>query len=259
MTKPQNLNEIQKSFNIQASLFEDKKHGFSDRNYLKQIIKAANPKPTDSILEVASGTCICGRALAPLVKNVTCVDATQTMLDIGKKAAHDAHLLNMSFTNGYAENLAFKNDNFDIVISRLAFHHFSDTVVTFKEMARVLKPNGKLVIVDMIANENSSQIQNQIEKMRDNSHTKALTKAEMDSLFISNNFKIDKFYKLTVTKNLNNWLSLTNTSENEKEKIIKLLQSDIANKIKTGFFPYIKNNEIYFKHTWGIWVGSMDI
>ena len=43
------------------------------------------------------------------------------------------------------------DESFDIVISRLAFHHFAGVEEPFKGMARVLKHGGKLVMIDMIA------------------------------------------------------------------------------------------------------------
>ncbi len=57
---------------------------------------------------------------------------------------------------------------FDIVISRLAFHHFANPKRCFSEMARVLKPGGKLVVIDMEAAEEALRAtEDEIETMRD--------------------------------------------------------------------------------------------
>ena len=84
------------------------------------------PKQPDIVLEVAAGTCACGRSFAPLVQTVVCLDATLPMLQIGKREATNSHLNNMVFVKGYAEELPFLDDSFDVVFSRLAFHHFID-------------------------------------------------------------------------------------------------------------------------------------
>ena len=46
----------------------------------------------------------------------------------------------MTFVFGEAAELPFLDSSFDIVISRLAFHHFPDAQRPFAEMVRVLKP-----------------------------------------------------------------------------------------------------------------------
>lgn len=79
----------------------------------------------DAVLEVAAGICACGRALAPLAGNVVCLDMTPAMLSVGKAEAEKANLSNMTFVRGDAMELPFLDNSFDIVLSRLAFHHFS--------------------------------------------------------------------------------------------------------------------------------------
>lgn len=79
----------------------------------------------DAILEVVAGTCACGRALAPLAGNAVCLDITPAMLSVGKAEAEKANLSNMTFILGDAMELPFLDNRFDIVLSRLAFHHFS--------------------------------------------------------------------------------------------------------------------------------------
>lgn len=105
------------------------------------------------MLEVAAGTCACGRAVAPNARSVTCLDMTPAMLEAGRTEAEKESLHNMHFVLGDAAELPFLDNSFDIVLSRLAFHHFPNTDRPFAEMARVLKPGGKLVMIDMEAAE----------------------------------------------------------------------------------------------------------
>ena len=77
------------------------------------------------MLEVAAGICACGRALAPLSGNVVCLDMTSAMLSAGKAEAEKANLSKYDACTGDAMELPFLDNSFDIVLSRLAFHHFS--------------------------------------------------------------------------------------------------------------------------------------
>lgn len=100
-------------------------------------------------MEVAAGTCACGRSFAPFVQAVVCLDATTSMLQMRKTGGRKNHLSNMVFMKGFTEELPCLENSFDIVFSRLAFHHFTDVNPVFSEMVRVLRPGGKLVMIDM--------------------------------------------------------------------------------------------------------------
>ena len=68
--------------------------------------------------------------------------------------------------------------------TRLSFHHFLKMEQPFAEMSRVLKPGGKLVIIDMeAAGERLREIEDRIETMRDCSHVKNRSRSEFLELF----------------------------------------------------------------------------
>lgn len=159
----ENKEEIQKAFTEQAVRFESNKMNFSKQEYLDYTITQMEPKASDRVLEVAAGTCICGRAIAPYAGHVTCLDMTPAMLAVGKDAAEKEKLGNMSFVVGDVMELPFLDESFEIVFSRLAFHHFPEIEQPFSEMKRVLKPGGKLVVIDMeAAEENLRQTEDEI-------------------------------------------------------------------------------------------------
>ncbi|HIR26562.1 MAG TPA: class I SAM-dependent methyltransferase, partial [Candidatus Choladousia intestinigallinarum] len=169
--KPVNVNNINDSFGIQAENFESTELNFTKAEYLNYTVSCVAPDKQDIILEVAAGTCACGRSFAPLAHTVICLDATLPMLTVGKEKAESSRMNNMIFVKGYAEELPFLNENFDIVFSRLAFHHFTDTNTVFSEMVRVLRPGGKLVLIDMeAADEELRNTEDEIETLRDPSH-----------------------------------------------------------------------------------------
>ena len=83
------IEKVKESFSVQAVNFENSNMNFSRQEYLDYIIKKIDAKKTDSVLEVAAGTCVCGRSLASGVASVTCLDATPKMLAVGKRAAEE--------------------------------------------------------------------------------------------------------------------------------------------------------------------------
>ena len=122
--------------------------------------------------------------MAPYVNQVTCLDMTPAMLMVGKKEAQKAGINNMSFVVGDVAELPFLDDSFDIVFSRLAFHHFPETEHPFAEMKRVLKPGGKLVVIDMeAAEEYLRETEDSLEIMRDPSHVRNRSREEFLELY----------------------------------------------------------------------------
>ena len=106
---------------------------FSKKEYLDYTVKCMGLKEADIVLEAAAGTCACGRSIATFVESVKCLDATEAMLDVARKEAESVGILNIEFIEGLVENIPFENETFDIVLSRLAFHHFRDIEKPFKK------------------------------------------------------------------------------------------------------------------------------
>lgn len=255
--KPSYIGAIHLSFGVQAEAFEKSAMHFSNREYLDYCVTAIEPASTDLVLEVAAGTCACGRSLAPFAQTVTCLDTTPAMLEIGKKEAEKNRLDSMVFIQGRAEKLPFPDNCFDIVMSRLAFHHFPDTRLPFQEMARVLKTDGKLVLIDMEASEEQLRsTRDKIESMRDPSHVRNLNQAELLKLFSNHSLSIMKCEKTRIPVSLENWMDLTKTPASTRMKIISYMKSDMAGKTKTGFAPYLHENDIFFYQHWMMVIGK---
>ena len=239
-----NIKDIQKAFGEQAQGFDAGNYHLSKSEYQEYMIKKTEPQSSDHLLEVAAGTCICGRAYASHVNHVTCLDATPAMLKVGKKEAEDAGISNITFVKGIAEELPFLDNSFDIVISRLAFHHFVNPEEIFTEMKRVLKPGGKLVLMDM-----APQI-DEMEQMRDFSHVKELTTTEMRNLYEKKGMKLLTQECIKVPVSVEAWMELTHTPEETKEILREKIKSDIEGRTDTGFQPYMKEDKMYFDHHW---------
>ncbi len=245
---------VKQSFKKQAEKFAT--YHMSKAKYTDYLIEKIGAEGKEHALEVAAGTCICGRALAPFVKDIICLDLTQEMLAQGKKLAEERRIQNISFQTGNAEELPYEAETFDLVITRLSLHHFEKPEIPFHEMQRVLKKGGKLVVWDMEATEKPlREIDDKIETMRDPSHTRILSREEFEELF-QDDFTLQCEESTLVQVNLNSWMELTNTPENIQKQIIALMKDDLSGGNKTGFSPYIKDGQIMFDHRWLLLIGK---
>jgi len=135
------------------------------------------------LLDVACGPGVVTAALAPEARSVTAFDATEEMLEKAKARCAKAALSNVAFRSGDAENLPFRDAEFDGVVTRLAIHHFANPQRALDQMFRVLRPGGAAVIVDVVSSENpdESNLHNAIERLRDPSHVRMLPASELDA------------------------------------------------------------------------------
>lgn len=244
---------VKQSFKKQAEKFAT--YHMSKAEYTNYLIERIGAKGNEHALEVAAGTCICGRALAPFVKDITCLDLTEEMLAQGKKLAEESRIENIYFQTGNAEDLPYEAETFDLVITRLSFHHFTNPEKPFQEMQRVLKKGGKMVVWDMEATEESlREIDDKIEKLRDPSHTRILSREEFEKMF-EKDFMLQCEESTLVPVNLKSWMELTDTSEDVQKEIVDLMKNDLAGGNKTGFSPYVKDSQIMFDHRWLLLIG----
>lgn len=250
------MQTINSSFADQAKEFENPNMNFSKKEYLDYTMRAIGAKETDTVLEAAAGTCVCGRTLAPMVQKVVCLDATQPMLDVGIKNASEAGIGNMEFIHGLIEEIPFPEASFDVVMTRLSFHHFQGMKKPFSEMDRVLKPGGKLVIIDMeAAEEELRDTEDMIERRRDASHVRNRSRQEFVSLYRSAGYELAKEESTRIPVRLSAWMDLTNTPENVRKDIIQLMENEIDGGLSTGFRPYHKDGELWFEQRWLMLIG----
>jgi ubiquinone/menaquinone biosynthesis C-methylase UbiE len=152
---------------------------------LDAMLAAAAPRGVERVLDAGCGTGHTALAFAPLVAQVVAVDMTEPMLDQGRRLAAERGLTNIAFRNGDVEQLPFPDASFDIVASRYSAHHYPHPHVAVREFARVLRPGGVFLLVDVVAPDDPTQdtFLNAIELLRDPSHVRDHAVAQWLTMF----------------------------------------------------------------------------
>lgn len=120
--------------------------------FREKIVELARINSGESVLDVGCGTgtlaIAAKRRVGPNGK-VAAIDASPEMIKRAiKKAKKEG--LDIAFANQSIETLAFPDKHFDVVLSTLMLHHLPRKVreLGLREIIRVLKPNGRVLIVD---------------------------------------------------------------------------------------------------------------
>lgn len=113
-------------------------------------------RPGENIVDIGSGagidSLIAARMVGPSGLTIG-VDMTDAMLEKARQAADEAGISNVEFRKGYAEELPVEDGWADVVISNGVLNLMPDKPAALREMARVLKPDGRLQIADILVQE----------------------------------------------------------------------------------------------------------
>jgi ubiquinone/menaquinone biosynthesis C-methylase UbiE len=123
-------------------------HDIADRT--ADLAQAAQPH-AQRLLDVGCGTGYLLRSLAsrcPDAEELAGIDPAPSMIEVATASSDDDRL---NFSVGVAERLPYPDGNFDLVVSSTSFDHWSDQQAGLLECARVLKPGGRLVLVDQFS------------------------------------------------------------------------------------------------------------
>ena len=119
--------------------------GYQDVRWRKQVIKLAGLKPNASLLDLGTGTGDLAREALSEFPNakVTAADFTLEMMRVGAQQVGP-----LDFSAADALRLPFENESFDAVISGFLMRNVIDLKQAIQEQRRVLKPGGRIVILD---------------------------------------------------------------------------------------------------------------
>lgn len=103
-----------------------------------------------TVIDLGAGTGYLSLALAKYAKLVFAIDQSQNMLDQIRQKATYQNLTNVFTIISDVNTIAFQSHQIDVVTMNMALHHMVDPSSIIKEMHRLLKDNGQVVISDVM-------------------------------------------------------------------------------------------------------------
>ena len=170
---------------------------------LDRVVELCEPKPGLKVLDVASGGGFVAERLRAEGCSVVTLDPSP-----GMRADVIAR----------AEEIPFDDGSFDVVVTRIAPHHFTDVRGAVAEFARVA--SRFVVIEDTLY---SSEGHEEAEKLRDPTHVRSYTEAEWREMLEAVGLEVELVDFFEKTHPLDDWLARTGCEGDDAKRVRKLL------------------------------------
>ena len=117
----------------------------------------------ERVLDSATAPGYIAEAFEKESREVVGRDLTEAMLAIGRQRTQDRGVKNASFRTGDAQEVPVEKDQFDVVVCRLALHHVEQPAKVVREMARVCRRSGTVLVEDIYASEHRRERRTRID------------------------------------------------------------------------------------------------
>ena len=219
---------VRESFTTQAAAFAANPW-VTDEERIGRLVAAAHLAGNERVLDIATGPGYIAEAFAGAAREVVGVDLTDAMLAIAKERTAARGICNVFFRAADAQHLSFENGSFDVVVCRLALHHLQKPLQVLREMARVCRAGGTVLVEDIYASElpERAAYQDRWEILRDPSHVRTLPLSELLQLFRDAGLETDAVSTADdLTPEVERWLATTKVPPERAGEVRRLLEED---------------------------------
>lgn len=183
------------------------------------VVEMCEPQPGVKVLDVATGGGHVARRLREAGAEVVTLDPAAGM---------------QPDVVAPAEELPFADGSFDVVVSRLAAHHFTSIGDAVGEMARV---TSRLVVID--DHDYVDEETEQAEKLRDPSHVRAYSAGEWKDMLVDAGLEVGRVESFAMTIDFESWFARTGTEPAVAGRVRELLAPITSGDGRTWTSPMV--------------------
>lgn len=246
--------QVQAEFGRQAAAMAEAP-AFRAADVLRRIRRALGPAPLGRVLDVACGPGLVLEALAGEAEALAGVDATPRMLALARTRLAtrlaEAGAPRLRLQAGQAEALPFPAACFDAVVTRLGLHHLEDPAAALREMRRVLRPGGRLVVADLATSSHPEEaaLHEAIERLRDPTHVRLLSRDALVGAVEEAGFAVARVEAFAQARRFAEWAAVVAAPE-RTDPLRTLLLALARRGERAGIDLREEDGEPVFTHTW---------
>ncbi|MBP2558599.1 ArsR family transcriptional regulator [Neorhizobium galegae] len=150
MVKRLHAERAQAYFSRNASEWDElRRLHISDAAVEAALLKLIGTTPVDALLDLGTGTGWILQLLSNLYRRAVGIDASRDMLSVARSNLDKAGIVKASVRHGDILNLPLEGQDFDLITVHQVLHFLDQPELAIAEAARVLRPGGRLLIVDL--------------------------------------------------------------------------------------------------------------
>ncbi|WP_131741795.1 class I SAM-dependent methyltransferase [Actinomadura roseirufa] len=249
--------------------------------HLRRLLEFAEPARDDVCLDVARGRGPMPAALGPQVRHVTAVDAMP--VDAMPGGARRGRTSTVTFETGPvriaggdrtapptasgvagpvrhgdpdgstvradATALPYRDGTFSLVTARFSLYNLGDPEPVLRELLRVCRRGGRLIIADLVRGNLTGPDRDRIERLRDPGHPGTPSIARLTELITSAGATIRRLDVFTVERPVEPWLADARDPV-AAQRIREALVDEVDGGPRTGAKPRIIGGELWFTQSW---------
>lgn len=191
------------------------------------LVDAATPHPEAKVLDVGAGAGHAALALSPHVHLTVALDITPEMLGEARLLSRAKNANNLRLVEGTVDKLPVLSGALDIVTCRVAAHHFGAPARAVREMAQVIRPGGRLVLVDNYVPtcRQLDQFINRLECLRDPTHVRDHTLSQWTQFMSAAGLRVEIRCLDRMRLDFQDWVRRSRTPTDEVSQLRQLLLS----------------------------------
>lgn len=147
-----------------------------------------------------------------------------------------------------AAALPYRDNSFSLVTARFSLYNLGDPDHVLRELLRVCRPGGRVVIADLVRGNLAGPERDRIERLRDPDHPGTPSIARLTEMITSAGGSIRRLDVFTVERPVEPWLA--GTGEAVADRIRTALLSEVDGGPRTGSKPRVIGGELWFTQSW---------